>query len=127
MYTAIVLSDKSQKDAKRILSWDMGNGGDILAHHVTVNMGRVTEGPAADIELGRPFVMTATHYGIFENKVIALKVQGIVDKIPTTNKVPHITMVVYRDNGGKPVMSNNITEWILLDEPIRLMGNLQEC
>lgn len=28
------------------------------------------------------------------------------------NKIPHVTMAVDIDNGGKPVMSNKIKEWV---------------
>jgi hypothetical protein len=48
-----------------------------------------------------------------DEKVIAVKVEGF----PTVNKIPHVTLAVDVNNGGKPVMSNNITEW----QPVKNM------
>lgn len=59
-------------------------------------------------DLGKTFHITLTAVGI-SNKAIAFKVQrsGIVT--PCKNKVPHITIATL--NNGKPIDSNNITNW----------------
>jgi len=58
-------------------------------------------------ELGKKVVLTVTAIGSTD-KVIAVKVEGY----ESTNKVPHITVAVNLIDGGKPVMSNDITNWM---------------
>ena len=42
-----------------------------------------------------------------DDKVMAVGVEGY----PTNNKKAHITVAVNRTAGGKPMMSNNLSDW----------------
>ena len=53
---------------------------------------------------------------------VAVRVTGFESK----NKIPHVTMAVNIENGGKPVMSNDIKEWKALETPIKLSGEVKE-
>lgn len=80
-------------------------GWDIVCHHVTLAFGReVKDCPFVE---GFCFPLDITHIGYGE-KVIAVKVSG-VDRVD--GGIPHVTIAVDRENGGKPVMSNQITDW----------------
>lgn len=70
-----------------------------------------------------------------ENIQIKIEGIGISDKamafrvilpknIYSINKNPHITICTF--NGGKPVESNNITKWFLLEEPIQVKTTLKK-
>lgn len=70
-----------------------------------------------------------------ENIQIKIEGIGISDKamafrvilpenIYSINKTPHITICTF--NGGKPVESNNITKWFLLEEPIQVKTTLKK-
>lgn len=52
---------------------------------------------------------------------MAVKVNGYISK----NKIPHITIAVNVAGGGKPVMSNNITDWQPMN-PVSLKGTVSE-
>ena len=92
-----------------------------IAHHMTIKMGGLPEEYVS--AKGNIDAFTATHVGRLDDKVVAVKVDtGLF----TFNKNPHITIAVNRKNGGKPVMSNQITEWTKLDKPIMLKGKLAE-
>ena len=54
------------------------------------------------------FPMVATHIGMIEDKVMAIKVE-LGNNIPCANNTPHITLCTW--GNSKPVESNNITEW----------------
>ena len=63
----------------------------------------------------------ATEIGV-SDMAIAVKVEGY----HSDNNIPHITIAVNVANGGKPVMSNKITNWQTLDKPIELSGVIEE-
>jgi hypothetical protein len=72
-------------------------------------------------DLGKQKTIKAIEIGISE-MAIAVKVSGYY----SDNKIPHITIAI-NPNGGKPVMSNNITDWKSLDgSPIELHGTVTE-
>ena len=53
---------------------------------------------------------------------IAVKVEGF----DTNNDIPHITLAVNSDAGGKPVMSNQITNWRPISFSLNLTGKVEE-
>jgi hypothetical protein len=55
--------------------------------------------------VGEEVVLTVTDVGL-SDMAMAVKVSGY----PSKNDIPHITIAVNPD-GGKPVMSNQITNW----------------
>lgn len=87
----------------------------LKADHVTLAMGR-KEG----IALGAPRMLTVTHKGEIAGRVCAFRVSGAED---SKNKVPHITVATFGD--AKPKESNDITEWVPLDEPQTIWGRVE--
>ena len=68
---------------------------------------------------GEMIQMTAVKLGVSE-KAVAVQVDT---DAPSTNTIKHITLAVDLSNGGKPVDSNYIKEWVSID-PIVLFGNV---
>lgn len=122
-YTCVLLNPESRRNLLEKLN--IGNGlemagWEIIAHHMTINMGGAENGPAEDW-LGNEVVLTATTFA--ENdKVMAVGVKSIV---PSNNEIPHITIAVNRANGGKPFLSNKLTKWKPIT-PITLNGIVSE-
>jgi hypothetical protein len=44
----------------------------------------------------------------------------------SNNPKPHITIAVNRQGGGKPMMSNKLTNWTKLRIPLSLSGKVTE-
>lgn len=57
------------------------------------------------------------------DKAMAFKVT-LPRNVYSINKTPHITICTF--NSGKPVESNNITKWFLLEEPIQVKTTLKK-
>lgn len=123
-YTAVILTEKSHHDLLQHLGVGQGlemAGWKILAHHMTINMGEISKGPAADIPIGQQVILIVST--IAENdKVIAV---GVNTDIPSTNEIKHITIAVNRGQGGKPFMSNQLTNWKPISS-MKLYGTVQE-
>ncbi len=124
MYTALVLDKESHDLLKsrikniispKYLSWR------VYCHHMTINMGKASEGPEA-YNLNKPAKSTVVGLGVGE-KVIAVKVES---DTKSKNEIKHITVAVDTKNGGKPFLSNQITDWKEI-EPFELTGTIQEC
>jgi hypothetical protein len=130
MYSAIVLDEASQlkleklaEDVKvnsvklnmlvRDSGWKMYN------HHMTINMGELPN--YLKQYLGTKQKLEATHIGT-SPMAVAVRVTGFESK----NKIPHVTMAVNINSGGKPVMSNDIKDWKMLETPIKLVGEVRE-
>lgn len=62
-----------------------------------------------------------THVGV-SDKAVAVRVIGF----PSTNKIPHVTVAVNVREGGKPAMSNEITDWRVVSDAPKLKGTVQE-
>lgn len=110
----------NNKELLRLVK-DLDSSWERIAHHMTIKMGGLPEEYASS--KGNIDSFTVTHIGRLDDKVVAVKVDT---ELFTFNKNPHITLAVNRKNGGKPVMSNNITEWTKLDKPIVLKGKIAE-
>lgn len=118
-YTAVVLDDKSRTALLKRLGNMIPEGWETIAHHMTINLGPID--PIYERFLGMTANLTANSFAA-DDKVMAVGVSGF----PTINKLPHITLAVNRTNGGKPMMSNNLTDWEPLSEPIVLTGKVTE-
>lgn len=70
---------------------------------------------------GQGFKLTITGIGI-SDKVMAFKVK-IPAELTCLNATPHITICTF--NGGKPIDSNNITEWPDIT-PFTIIGTLKK-
>jgi hypothetical protein len=73
----------------------------VITHHMTICLGEMKD----KTDLGKEVVLTVEEVGI-SDMAMAVKVSGY----PSKNEIPHITIAVNPD-GGKPVMSNKITNW----------------
>lgn len=119
MYTALVLTEKSQEQLKAItekeypdLDWE------LVCHHMTLHMG-----PASKEEqclIGRQFFITVDRIGK-SNKAVAATVDSVRSEeginLNTDHiQIPHVTLMVNRKGGGKPFDSNKITEWFAYTE-----------
>lgn len=130
MYSAIVLDEASQLKLEK-LAEDVrvagvrlpilvrDNGWKMYNHHMTINMGELPN--YLKQYIGTKQKLEATHIGV-SPMAVAVRVIGFESK----NKIPHVTMAVNVANGGKPVMSNKITDWTPLDTHIKLTGTVQE-
>ena len=80
---------------------EVPEGWTVYAHHMTINLGPLKD----KSELGKKVELTVTKVGI-SDMAMAVAVEGY----PSKNAIPHVTIAVNPD-GGKPVMSNEITKW----------------
>lgn len=118
-YSAVVLDDKSRTTLLNHLQSNIPQDWEIIAHHMTINMGELDS--QYEKYLGMKVNLKVTHIG-FSDLVMAVGVQGF----GTVNKVPHITIAVNRKEGGKPFMSNKITNWKPVQFAIELTGVVEE-
>lgn len=117
-YTALVLTDESHE--KLISKFVIPEEFEKLAHHMTLYMGNIKE---EHQHLLGEYSDLIVHSFSEDDKVMAVAVDSL--SVPTVNKIPHITLAVNRTAGGKPVMSNRLTEWKKI-EPFRLRGRIEE-
>jgi hypothetical protein len=94
-------------------------GFEIIAHHMTINLGELN--PNLIKYLGMPVRLTVNDFAV-DDKVMAVGVSGFESQ----NAKPHITLAVNRQEGGKPMMSNNLTNWQKLKRPLLLTGKVTE-
>ena len=120
MFASLVLDDTSRSKLLNEVSQYIPEGWRVIAHHMTINFGK---GLPIQLkgDLGKQKTIRATEIGISE-MAIAVKVDGYY----SDNAIPHVTIAI-NPNGGKPVMSNNITDWKSLDgSTIELHGTVTE-
>jgi hypothetical protein len=123
MYTAVVLDNVSKAKLLRELIYRIPKDWKIYAHHMTINMGPLHKGPAAnDYTVGDEVSMDVVSFAQ-NDLVLAVKVES---DIPSKNDIKHITVAVNVDDGGKPRMSNDLTEWQPIDRALVLFGKVEE-
>jgi len=122
-YSAVVLDDKSKASLLKVFSPMIPEGWEVIAHHMTIKMGALENGSREkdDMENGTEITLKVNDYAMDE-LVMAVGVEGY----PTTNPKPHITIAVNRIEGGKPFLSNKLTDWKPLGFPITLTGKVSE-
>jgi len=118
-YSAVVLDEKSRSKLLAELANNIPKGFEIIAHHMTINMGEIK--PEYEKYLGFEVKLIVKTIG-YTDKVLAVGVDGF----KTVNKYPHITIAVNRENGGKPFMSNQITNWKPITFGFELNGIVKE-
>jgi len=121
-YSAIVLTEESRAkllEYIKIPDNDLFTNWEVLAHHMTINMGSLKE--EYKPLLGQSFDLLITHIGRTD-KVLAVKVDT---EFKTKNLNPHITVAINKNGGGKPVMANEITQWTPI-YPFEVEGKLEE-
>ena len=120
LYSAVVLDEESRREVLKPANYNYvepPDGWQVFAHHMTIVFGK---GVPNKEDLGKKVILTATHIGV-SDMAIAVRVEGY----PSANKIPHITLFVNKEAGGKPVMSNDITKWQNI-KPFKLSGVVTE-
>lgn len=124
MYTAVVLTKDSKRKLLETFSDVIPVGYEPIAHHMTINMGKLSNGPAAEMgfSIGDTVLLEVISLAA-DDKVIAI---GVKTDVPSKNTQKHITLAVNRNNGGKPFMSNKLRNWNNLPEQMELFGSILE-
>ena len=118
-YSCVVLDDKSRSMLLEHLSNNIPNNFEIIAHHMTINMGELE--PEMKHMISDKVTLKVTKIGISE-LALAVAVEGF----PSKNDIPHITVAVNRKDGGKPFDSNKITNWQPVQFALELTGIVTE-
>lgn len=118
-YSAVVLDEESRTKLIQHLQSNIPEGWEVIAHHMTINMGEID--PQYEKYLGMKQKLVVKSIGI-SDMVMAVGVDGFY----TTNAIPHITVAVNRKEGGKPFMSNKITNWQPVQFALELTGVVEE-
>lgn len=122
-YSGVVLDEPSRQ---KILSREeitkyLTSEHDVITHHMTIKLGGL-HGTPHEKRLGQIETLAVTHVGVSDDgNIVAVRVVG-----DTNNNIPHVTVGVNRKKGGKPVMSNYITNWIPLSQPFDIRGKVEE-
>lgn len=118
-YSAVVLDESSRSKLLEHLGNNIPKDFEAIAHHMTINMGEIN--PEYERYLGMKIRLRVVSVG-FSDMAMAVGVEGF----PTVNKIPHITVAVNRKEGGKPFMSNKITNWKPVQFSLELKGTVEE-
>lgn len=116
LYSAVVLDNGSRSALLSRLEGEIPEGWNVIAHHMTIVFGKAVPNKE---DLGKDVTLTVNELGI-SDMAMAVKVDGY----ESNNAIPHITIAV-NPNGGKPVMSNNITKWVKI-KPFNIIGKVSE-
>jgi hypothetical protein len=119
-YSAVVLDEESRSKLLANLAGNIPQGWEKIAHHMTINLGEIK--PEFEKYLGMTVLLRVRTVG-YSDKVMAV---GVETSVPTINKIPHITIAVNRKDGGKPYMSNQITNWKSIAFGLELKGTVEE-
>ena len=119
-YSAVVLDEKSRSKLLAQLANNIPKDWEIIAHHMTINLGEIK--PEYEKYLGMTVPLYVKTVG-YSDMAMAV---GVESTVPTVNKIPHITIAVNRKEGGKPFMSNKITNWKKIGFGLELEGKVEE-
>jgi len=117
VYVAVVLTENSKEKIIKKFSEFIPEDWEIIAHHMTMYMGKIK---TSDKNLLGQYVTMTVNFIGKDNFVIALGVTPW--EVTSDNKMPHITLAVNRKIGGKPVMSNKLNKWAIIEEPFIVRG-----
>lgn len=122
-YSAVVLDDQSRTKLIQVFTPMIPEGWEVVAHHMTIKLGELPEESQEKYDLvdDKIVSLNVIDYAI-NSLVFAVGVEGYTSKNPK----PHITIAVNRNAGGKPVMSNKLTDWKPLGFPMILTGKVSE-
>jgi DNA-binding transcriptional ArsR family regulator len=120
LYAAVVLDDESIKILIEAFTTGLSEDWKTIAHHMTIVFGKGLEDKE---EIGKEVELKVTELG-FSDLAMAVKVEGY----PSSNLIPHVTVAVNIENGGKPYDSNKITNWgkVDLGYELKLYGTVTE-
>ena len=119
-YSAVVLDKQSRERLINRFKSVIPEDWSVIADHMTINLGEID--PEYKKYLGLAVRLTVNDIAM-DDKVIAV---GISLGINAHNPKAHITLAVNKANGGKPVMSNNLTNWEKLRRPLLLRGKITQ-
>lgn len=122
-YSGVVLDDKSRTKLIKVFERMIPKDWEIIARHMTIKLGGLEDGSKEkqDMEDETEIHLNVTDYAI-DDKVMAVGVKGY----ESTNAKAHITMAVNRAEGGKPFMSNKLTDWRKIGFSFDLNGKIVE-
>jgi hypothetical protein len=120
-YSAVVLDPKSRSRLLERFKSIIPKDWEVIAHHMTINLGEIN--PEYQKYLGLNVHLTVNDIAM-DDKVMAVGVT--VTGFESTNAKPHITLAVNRIDGGKPYMSNKLTNWKSIGRPLLLAGKVTE-
>ena len=100
LYSCVLLDNQSRATLLSMVD-EIPDGWKVIAHHMTINLGELKD----KSDLGNEVTLTVESVGL-SDMAMAARVSGF----PSKNEIPHITVAINPD-GGKPVMSNEITKW----------------
>jgi predicted kinase len=106
LYSAVVLDEKSKSILLNHFASEIPTDWKTIAHHMTIAFGKAVKNTE---DLDKEVTLTVLELGV-SDMAIAVKVSGY----ESNNAIPHITLAV-NPNGGKPVMSNQITNWVPIE------------
>lgn len=118
-YSAVVLDERSKERLIKRFASNIPKDWEIIAHHMTINLGEID--PEYEKYIGMTVRLTVNDFAM-DDKVAAVGVSGFDSK----NAKPHITLAVNRKEGGKPVMSNYLTDWKRIERPFLITGKVIE-
>lgn len=101
LYSCVLLDEHSKQTLLGKLGIWIPQDWIVICKHMTINLGELKD----KTYLGKEVVLTVTKLGL-SDMALAVQVEGFKSK----NNIPHITIAVNQE-GGKPVMSNEITKW----------------
>lgn len=102
LYSCVLLEKASQNVLFHNLEKMIPEGWIKFGHHMTITMGPLKDKSI----LGTEQLLSVTKVGI-SDMAMAVMVQSDIE---TKNEISHVTVAINPD-GGKPVMSNDITKW----------------
>lgn len=122
-YSGVVLDDESRTKLIKVFGRMIPENYETIAHHMTIKLGALENGSKEkqDMEDGIEIHLNVTDYAI-DDKVMAVGVKGY----ESTNTKPHITIAVNRADGGKPFMSNKLTDWRKIGFSFEVNGTVEE-
>jgi hypothetical protein len=117
-YGCVVLDPSSQTQLINTFRAQIPADWKVIAHHMTIQFPGFPEDQKQD--LGKRVSLAAYELGI-SDKAIAVKVTGY----PSKNSIPHITLAVNVNGGGKAQDSNSIRNWTKVTT-VTLTGTVTE-
>lgn len=134
-YSCVLLNEESQSILKTLFCDEISEDWMIYCHHMTICLGELPL--KFKHKIGEEIKLKVFAVGQ-NNKAYAVKVNPIDEElekyykseVKSGPKFSHITMAINIKNGGKPVMSNDIKDWIPINElfnsEILLTGKITE-
>lgn len=139
LYTGVVLDDEEVILLRSMIEelglgnnldgWEISNiaihGNEQLNHHMSVAVGALKpDNPLREI-FGEIFELRIIGWGLDRELGVAAWQVEPLDAIPVKSGNPHITAAL-RDSKSKPFHASKIKEWIPLDRPFTVVGELRE-